>query len=88
MRKRKWAKWVSEVRMLTSQEKKWLGSFDTPEQASHTYECVVYCLRGSNEKISFPDSLPEIQSTSLSPAQIDVVVAKFAKEKFGQSVDE
>ncbi|GLJ10399.1 hypothetical protein SUGI_0127460 [Cryptomeria japonica] len=87
-RMRKWGKWVSEVRMPNSRARIWLGSFDTAQQAARAYDCAVYCLRGSNAKFNFPDSLPEIPSaSSLSPAQIQAVAAKFAVEEFRRPVE-
>ncbi|XP_057839887.2 ethylene-responsive transcription factor ERF017 [Cryptomeria japonica] len=88
VRMRKWGKWVSEVRMPNSRARIWLGSYDTPQQAARAYDSAVYCLRGSNAKFNFPDSLPEIPSaSSLSPAEIQSVAAKFAVEEFRQPLD-
>ncbi|GLJ10398.1 hypothetical protein SUGI_0127450 [Cryptomeria japonica] len=88
VRMRKWGKWVSEVRMPNSRARIWLGSYDTPQQAARAYDSAVYCLRGSNAKFNFPDSLPEIPSaSSLSPAEIQAVAAKFAVEEFRQPLD-
>ncbi|XP_057839908.2 ethylene-responsive transcription factor ERF016 [Cryptomeria japonica] len=84
-RMRKWGKWVSEIRMPNSRARIWLGSYDSPQQAARAYDCAVYCLRGSTSEFNFPDSLPEIPSaSSLSPAQIQAVAAKFAVEEFRQ----
>ncbi|GLJ10404.1 hypothetical protein SUGI_0127580 [Cryptomeria japonica] len=88
VRMRKWGKWVSEVRVPNSRARIWLGSYDSPQQAARAYDCAVYCLRGSQAKFNFPDSLPEIPSaSSLSPAQIQSVAAKFAREEFLQVPD-
>ncbi|GLJ10391.1 hypothetical protein SUGI_0127330 [Cryptomeria japonica] len=88
VRRRKWGKWVSEVRMPKSRARIWLGSYDTPQQAARAYDCAVYCLRGSQAKFNFPDSLPEIPSaSSLSRAQIQAVAAKFAREEIRQAPD-
>ncbi|GLJ10392.1 hypothetical protein SUGI_0127340 [Cryptomeria japonica] len=88
VRMRKWGKWVSEVRVPNSTARIWLGSYDTPQQAARAYDCAVYCLRGCKAKFNFPDSLPEIPSaSSLSPAQIQAVAAKFAREEIRQAPD-
>ncbi|GLJ10400.1 hypothetical protein SUGI_0127530 [Cryptomeria japonica] len=87
-RMRKWGKWVSEVRMPNSQARIWLGSYDSPQQAARAYDCAIYCLRGSNANFNFPDSLPEIPfASSLSPAQIRAVAAKFAVEEFPKPLE-
>ncbi|GLJ10389.1 hypothetical protein SUGI_0127300 [Cryptomeria japonica] len=88
VRMRKWGKWVSEVRVPNSRVRIWLGSYDFPYQAARAYDCAIYCLRGSQAKFNFPDSLPEIPSaSSLSPAQIQSVAAKFALQEFRQVPD-
>ncbi|GLJ10402.1 hypothetical protein SUGI_0127550 [Cryptomeria japonica] len=85
---RKWGKWVSEVRMPNSRARIWLGSYDFPYQAARAYDCAVYCLRGSKAKFNFTDSLPEIPSaSSLSPAQIKSVAAKFALAEIPRTLD-
>ncbi|GLJ10409.1 hypothetical protein SUGI_0127660 [Cryptomeria japonica] len=56
VRMRKWGKWVSEVRVpyLKGKGKIWLGSYDTPQQAAHAYDCAVYCLRGLKQSSISP----------------------------------
>ncbi|OVA12382.1 AP2/ERF domain [Macleaya cordata] len=34
VQKRKWGKYVKEIRLPNSRERKWLGSYDTPEKSS------------------------------------------------------
>ncbi|KAH9293487.1 hypothetical protein KI387_041309, partial [Taxus chinensis] len=50
--------------------------------AARAYDCAVYCLRDHRAKFNFLDFLPKIPSaSSLSPAQIKAVAARFAKEE-------
>ena len=80
---RKWGKWVSEIRMPNSRGRIWLGSYDMPEKAARAYDAALYCLRGSNAKFNFPDSLPKIPSaSSLSSVEIQAAAVKFALEGF------
>lgn len=79
VRKRKWGKWVSEIRLPNSRERIWLGSYDSAEKAARAFDAALFCLRGHGAKFNFPDSPPEIAGgRSLSPAQIQVAAAKFA----------
>lgn len=81
VRKRKWGKWVSEIRLRNSRERIWLGSYDTPEKAARAFDAAVFCLRGPKAKFNFPDNPPEIAGgTSLTPTEIQAVAARFANE--------
>eukprot|EP01018_Ginkgo_biloba_P027612 Gb_01212 [translate_table: standard] len=86
IRKRKWGKWVSEIRMPSSRAKIWLGSYDTPEKAARAYDAALYCLRGPKAKFNFPHSPPAIPSaSSLSRQQIQAAAARFALGEFPSS---
>lgn len=81
VRKRKWGKYVSEIRLPNSRERIWLGSYDTPEKAARAFDAAVFCLRGRKAKFNFPDNPPEIPGgTSLAPTEIQAVAARFANE--------
>ncbi|KAK1420660.1 hypothetical protein QVD17_22432 [Tagetes erecta] len=79
VRKRKWGKWVSEIRMPNSRERIWLGSYDSPEKAARAFDAATYCLRGHAARLNFPDHPPNIPgATSLSSSEIQAVAARFA----------
>ena len=56
VRKRKWGKWVSEIRLPNSRERIWLGSYDSPEKAARAFDAALYCLRGCRANFNFPDT--------------------------------
>lgn len=86
VRKRKWGKYVSEIRLPNSRERIWLGSFDTAEKAARAFDAALFCLRGSNAKFNFPDNPPEIvNGRSMTPAEIQVAAAQFARSDSEQT---
>ncbi|KAL5728536.1 hypothetical protein ACHQM5_001609 [Ranunculus cassubicifolius] len=86
VRKRKWGKYVSEIRLPNSRERIWLGSYDTAEKAARAFDAALYCLRGKQAKFNFPMNPPDIAGgTSLKPQEIQAVAAKFANENCSSS---
>ncbi|KAB2019716.1 hypothetical protein ES319_D07G015800v1 [Gossypium barbadense] len=82
VRKRKWGKWVSEIRLPNSRERIWLGSHETAEKAARAFDAALFCLRGRSAKFNFPDNPPEIAGgTSLSPHEIQAAAARFANSE-------
>ncbi|XP_057507321.1 ethylene-responsive transcription factor ERF017-like [Actinidia eriantha] len=79
VRKRKWGKWVSEIRLPNSRERIWLGSYKSAEKAARAFDAALFCLRGPSAKFNFPENPPEIAGgRSLTPAEIQVAAARFA----------
>ncbi|KAL6519228.1 hypothetical protein OROGR_018548 [Orobanche gracilis] len=79
VRKRKWGKFVSEIRLPNSRDRIWLGSYDTAEKAARAFDAALFCLRGRNARFNFPGDLPDIvDGTSMTPVEIQSVAARFA----------
>lgn len=82
VRRRKWGKWVAEIRLPNSRDRIWLGSYDSPEKAARAFDAALFCLRGPHAKFNFPEQpLPDILNAhSLTAHQIQEFAAKFANE--------
>ncbi|KAF6174290.1 hypothetical protein GIB67_040783 [Kingdonia uniflora] len=82
VRKRKWGKYVSEIRLPNSRQRIWLGSYDTAEKAARAFDAALFCLRGKSAKFNFPDAPPDIPGgRSLTRPEIQAAAAQFANEE-------
>ncbi|KAJ7982726.1 Ethylene-responsive transcription factor [Quillaja saponaria] len=80
VRRRKWGKWVSEIRVPGKQERLWLGSYSTPEAAAVARDVAFYCLRRPDtlEKLNFPNMLSSyswVDQTDMTPRYIQKVAS-------------
>ncbi|KZV28334.1 hypothetical protein F511_16584 [Dorcoceras hygrometricum] len=86
VRRRKWGKYVCEIRLPNSRERIWLGSYDTAEKAARAFDAAQFCLRGRNAKFNFPDDPPNIAGgQSLTPGEIQAVAQRYASSFGGSS---
>ncbi|XP_051151575.1 ethylene-responsive transcription factor ERF017-like [Andrographis paniculata] len=83
VRRRKWGKYVSEIRLPNCRDRIWLGSYDTAEKAARAFDAALFCLRGPTAKFNFPDEPPDIAAgQSLAPTEIQALAQSYAN-RFG-----
>lgn len=77
VRRRKWGKWVSEIRVPGSPHRLWLGSYATPEAAAVAHDVATYCFRGDSslQNLNFPLLLPAGATFGLSPSSVQKVAS-------------
>ncbi|XP_072965539.1 ethylene-responsive transcription factor ERF020-like [Typha angustifolia] len=77
VRRRRWGKWVSEIRVPGTRERLWLGSYSTPEAAAVAHDTAVFFLKGpsASSSLNFPERAAAYSWTGLSPRSIQTVAS-------------
>lgn len=77
VRRRRWGKWVSEIRVPASRERLWLGSYSNPEAAAVAHDAAVFFLRGPGaaEGFNFPERVGRFVWAGLSPRSVQKVAS-------------
>lgn len=83
VRRRKWGRWVSEIREPGKKTRIWLGSFDTPEMAAAAYDVSAWYLRGPDVRINFPELVESLPKPASADADDIRQAAQLAAMQLG-----
>lgn len=68
VRQRQWGKWVAEIRLPHSRSRRWLGTFESADEAALAYDREAFKLRGNKARLNFPHLFINDQKQIIIPS--------------------
>ncbi|KAL5098730.1 hypothetical protein RYX36_003057 [Vicia faba] len=82
VRKRKWGKFVSEIREPGKKTRIWLGSYEEAQMAAAAYDVAAFHLKGRAARLNFPELVEKLPMPASSKGEDIRVAAQQAALQF------
>ncbi|CAH8349711.1 unnamed protein product [Eruca vesicaria subsp. sativa] len=76
VRRRPWGRYAAEIRDPMSKERRWLGTFDTAEEAACAYDYAARAMRGLKARTNFVYPLDSYHNRIFSPPPMNMFLLR------------